>query len=110
MTFKSQIFKTQIPNDLVFSFLQSFCQNNEKSIILSKTNFRQAQFHNFVEPFISSISDYYHSSKKYYIERKLNYTQFLTIIRQICKANTISYASKVVYDKSQYEIIYYIFI
>lgn len=109
MTFKSQIFKTQFPNEQFYPFIQSFCLANDKYFVLSKTAFRKAQFHNILDPFIALIIPYYHSSKKYYIERKLNYTQFLTIIRQICKANAISFVSKVVYDKSQYEIVYYIY-
>lgn len=109
MTFKSQIFKTQFPNDQFLSFIQSFCLGNDKYFILSKTAFRKAQFHNLLEPFIATLSPHYHSSKRYYVDRKFNYTQFLTIIRQICKANSITFVSKVVYDKSLYEIVYYIY-
>lgn len=109
MTFKSQIFKTQFPNEQFYTFVQSFCLTNDKCHILSKTAFRKALFHNVIDPFVALLTPHYHTSKKHYIERKLNYNHFLTIIRQICKANAISFVSKVVYDKSQYEIVYYIY-
>ena len=39
---------------------------------------------------------------------KLNYTKFVTIIRQICKKNEIPFSNTIKYDKSTYNIIYYI--
>ena len=69
MTFKSQIFKKHFPKTDFFDFLKKFCPENEKYIILSKTIFRKAIFHQFIEPFISNLTEYYHESKKYYIKR-----------------------------------------
>ena len=40
---------------------------------------------------------------------KLTYNSFTTIIRQICKYNQITYTSQIKYDKSTYEIVYYIY-
>jgi len=109
MTFKSQIFKTQFPNEQFYIFIQSFCIATDKYHIISKSAFRKAIFHDILDPFVAVLIPYYHLSKKHYIERKLNYNHFLTIIRHICKANDIFFVSNVVYDKSQYEIVYYIY-
>jgi hypothetical protein len=105
-----QIFKTEIPNNVLFDFLEQVNSfKNEKYFLIDKDSFKKAQFHQVLEPFVESLDEYYHLSKKFYIERKLNYTRFATIIRQICKRNEIPFSSTIKYDKSSYNIIYYIY-
>ena len=53
---------------------------------------------------------YYHISKRKYLERKLTYNSFITVIRQICNFNKITYTSQLKYDKSTYDITYYIYL
>ena len=36
---------------------------------------------------------YYHNSKKKYLERKLTYNSFTTVLRQICNFNNITYTT-----------------
>jgi hypothetical protein len=48
-------------------------------------------------------------SKQKYLERKLAYNNFTTILRQICNFCAINYTSVIKYDKSTYNIIYYIY-
>ena len=38
----------------------------------------------------------------------MTYTAFTTVLRQICKFNHIKYTTKIRYEKSTYEIVYYI--
>jgi len=105
-----QIFKADIPNELLFDFLEKvYSFKTDKYFLVDKDIFKKAQYHEFLEPFVKSLDDYYHLSKKFYIERKLNYTRFATIIRQICKRNEIPFSSTIKYDKSSYNIIYYIY-
>jgi len=105
-----QIFKADIPNELLFDFLEKvYSFKTDKYFLVDKDTFKKAQYHEFLEPFVKSLDDYYHLSKKFYIERKLNYTRFATIIRQICKRNEIPFSSTIKYDKSSYNIIYYIY-
>ena len=40
---------------------------------------------------------------------QLNYSKFMTIIRQICKKNKIAITSQIKYDKSKYCIHYFIY-
>ena len=49
------------------------------------------------------------TQKKKYLEKKLTYNSFITVIRQICNHLKITYTSQVKYDKSVYDIIYYIY-
>ena len=52
---------------------------------------------------------FYHKAKKFYLERKVDYKRFLTIVRQICNANGIPFNYQNHFEKSTYDIIYKIF-
>ena len=82
---------------------------NERFFLLTKVSFKQADFFNLLEPFYIAMKEYYHTSKQHYVERKLDYTKFVTIVRQLCKAHQISFTSKIIYNQSKYEINYYIY-
>lgn len=105
----SQIFKTDVPVELLFDFLRKICKEEDSHYLLSKVSFQQAKYHELVEPFCESLKEYYHTSKQYYVTRQLDYSKFVTIIRQICRANQVSYTSKIIYNKSSYDILYYIY-
>ena len=106
-----QIFKDDIPNNILYSLLNDICTcKNDNYFIVDKIAFKKAQFNNVIQPFLESLDKYYHESKKFYITRKLNYTKFITIIRQICKKNEIPFSNTIKYDKSTYNIIYYIYL
>ena len=109
----SQIFKKPVPNEILFDLLQKVSANKDNNIdnyyLLNKTCFKQMVYHNYLEDFRDTIKEYYHKSKLHYIERKLDYNKFITIIRQICSYNKISYTSKIVYNNSTYDIVYYIY-
>jgi hypothetical protein len=105
----TQIFKTPIPKQLLISLLDSICLKNEKHYTLNSEVFKKGLFKDIIPKFIEEITQYYHNSKKKYIERKMTYTNFTTIIRQICNFTKITYTSKIKYDKSKYDIIYYLY-
>jgi hypothetical protein len=109
----SQIFKKPVPNEILFDLLQKVSANKDNNIdnyyLLNKTCFKQMVYHNYLEDFRDTIKEYYHKSKLHYIERKLDYNKFITIIRQLCSFNKISYTSKIVYNNSTYDIVYYIY-
>ena len=48
----------------------------------------------------------YHKSKQFYLTRKRTYISFVTIIRQLCKLNSVNYKSNISYTKSTYDIVY----
>lgn len=62
-----------------------------------------------LENFIKEITPFYKNSKKFYLTRDLTYTNFLTLVRQTCKRLNIIYSSKIFYDKSKHNIIYFIY-
>jgi len=105
----SQIFKKNIPNQLLFTLLDSICIKNEKHYVFNNEAFKKGLFKESISEFINSCNPYYHISKKKYLEKKLTYNSFTTILRQICNFNKITYTSQIKYDKSRYDIFYYIF-
>ena len=104
----SQIFKQAIPNEILFNFLENTSFKTEKKYIFNKTAYKKGLVNNIIENFLISCIPYYFSSKKKYLERKISYNT-LTVLRQICNFNKITYTSQIKYDKSDYDIEYYIF-
>lgn len=105
----TQIFKTAIPKEMLITLLDRICLKNEKHYTLNSEIFKKGIFQGIIPNFIEEAKQYYHNSKKKYLERKLTYTNFTTILRQICNYTKITYTSKIKYDKSKYDIIYYIY-
>jgi hypothetical protein len=105
----SQIFKSEVPKDVLFNFLDNICIKNEKNYILNSMAFKKGLFNESIVEFFKSIYQHYHNSKKKYLDKKLTYNSFITVIRQICNNLKITYTSQVKYDKSVYDIIYCIY-
>jgi hypothetical protein len=105
----TQIFKKKVPNEFLFNLLDSICMKNEKHYILNSNSFKKGIFNQTIPTFLQECKLYYHISKRKYLERKLAYNSFTTIIRQICNFNKITYTSQIKYDKSTYDIVYYIY-
>lgn len=106
----TQIFKSKIPSAVLFSLLSDICDKNEKSFIFDKNAYKRGIYNNKISSFFESCKPHYHLSKQKYIDRKLTYNSLITIIRQICNANEIGYASEIKYDKSLHTIVYYIYL
>jgi hypothetical protein len=105
----SQIFKNKIPNEELIKLLEDIAVKTDKTYVINNVAYKKGIFNNTIPRFLEICKPYYHISKRIYLERKLNYNAFITILRQICNFNKITYTSQIKYDKSQYDIIYYIY-
>ena len=105
----SQIFKEHVPNELLIKLLDNIAVKSEKCHVLNNNSYKKGMFNNLIPDFIKQCAPYYHLSKRKYLDRKLTYNSFITIIRQICNFNKITYTSQIKYDKSTYDIMYYIY-
>jgi hypothetical protein len=105
----SQIFKNKIPNEELIHLLEEIAVKTDKCYIINNIAYKKGIFNDAIPRFLEACKPYYHISKRIYLERKLNYNAFITILRQICNFNKITYTSQIKYDKSQYDIIYYIY-
>ena len=104
----SQIFKTQIPNQLLLNLLEENAVKSDKCYVVNNNVYKKGIFNESILKFITECRQYYFLSKRKYLDRKLTYNSFITILRQICNFNKITYTSKIKYDKSVYDIEYHI--
>lgn len=105
----SQIFKNKLPNALFFELLDKICPKNEKHYVFNLESYKKGIFNGEIIKFFEILKPYYFISKQKYLERKITYNSFCTILRQICNHNKIIYTSQIIYDKSSYNIVYYIY-
>ena len=106
----SQIFKTKIPTERLITLLTDIAVKTDKCYIINNNSYKKGIFNETISHFLEECKPYYYVSKRKYLERKLNYNAFITILRQICNFNKITYTSQIKYDKSNYDIIYYIYL
>jgi hypothetical protein len=105
----SQLFKKFIPKEIFFELLEKICIKKDKYYVFDMNAYRKLIFHNLHKDFCEHIKEYYHLGKRIYLERKMTYNSFTTIIRQICKSNNIMYTSQIKYNESKYNIDYFIY-
>ena len=105
----SQIFKKNIPNEDLYELLNKICAKTDKFFIVDNNSYKKGMFTEDIIRFIELCKPYYYISKKKYLEREITNKSFLTIIRQICNNNNITYTSQIMYNKSKYDIVYYVY-
>ena len=105
---ENQIFKTTVPIELIWDFFKHNFTETDTHIHITKYLFCKTVYNNNITLFIDSIKEHYYLSKRKYIDRELTYKYFLTIIRQLCNAHNILYSTTLIYNKSSYEIEYFI--
>jgi hypothetical protein len=104
-----QIFKSNVPTELLFDLLEKICLKYEKYYYIDINAFQKMKYYNLYVDFCESLKEYYHASKHFYLERAMNYNSFTNIVRQICKNNSIMFSSKMKYNESKYNIDYFIY-
>ena len=105
----AQLFKNIIPKKKLYDLLEIICTKTEKNYTINKDAFKKGIFNDTIQNFLEECKSYYHLSKQKYIDKKLTYNTFTTVVRQICNSNKIVYTSKIKYNNSTYDIIYYIY-
>ena len=60
----TQIFKNNIPNELIFNLLNKICMKNEKHFVLNNIAFKKGIYDNSIIDFFEKIKPSYHNSKK----------------------------------------------
>jgi hypothetical protein len=104
-----QTFKTPVSIQILWDFLGTNFDETDTHFQITAYLFHKTEYNENLLAFISCLKPHYYKSKRKYIERQLNYKGFLTIIRQLCNAHHIKYSTKLIYNKSMYEIEYSIY-
>jgi len=105
----TQIFRTPVPSDDLFALLKNIGKNCDKYCVINNESYKRGIFTNSIPLFLEECKNHYHVSKYKYLERKLSYNNFTTVLRQICNYNKIKYTTQIIYEKSSYNIVYYIY-
>jgi hypothetical protein len=105
----TQIFKNSFPNEILINLLDNIALKTDKCYVINTASYKKGVFNETISKFIEECKPFYHLSKQKYLERKLTYNSFVTVLRQICNYNKITYTSQIKYDKSTYNIVYYIY-
>lgn len=105
----NKIFKTLVPIQFLRDFLKANFDETDTHFQVTTYLFHKMEYNQQLEGFITFLKPYYRNSKRKYIDRHINYKGFLTIIRQMCNIHQIKYHTKLVYNKSTYEIEYSIY-
>lgn len=102
------LFVEQVPNAWLYAFLDNLCTKTETHYCLNHLAYQKMMYLNQQEEFLEKIKPYYLDTKKFYCERKMTFHSFVNMIRQICKNNDIEFFSKLAFDHSQHQTLYYI--
>ena len=107
----SQIFKKNVPKNVLFDFLEKInCQKTDKYYIIDITTYKRIIYNNDLEDFFNKIKEYYYMSKFHYIDIKhASHNKFNTVIRQLCKCNSVEYSKYIKYDKSSYSVVHNVY-
>lgn len=105
----THILKRPMDKNILFNFLELICMTMNKQYIINYDSFKKSKFIEKLDPFIDEIRPYYYISKRSYLEQPITYKRFLTIIRQICNYNNITYRSVLKYQYSEQQVEYYVY-
>ena len=105
---KSNYFNQIIPKTHLYTLLNRICRIEQNTYILNYNSYKSGMFYDLISQFMQFCVPYYLKTKQIYATKEITYKSFLTVVRHICKTNHIPYTNKIKYNKSEYEIIYYI--
>ena len=106
-----QNFKKKYNINKFVKIILKYCvkqKNNE--YIFSQISYKQVVFNNELLPLIADLTECYHKSKQFYLEREITYKNLLTILRQIMNSLKLKYTSNIIYNKSKHSINYTIYL
>jgi hypothetical protein len=104
-----QIFKKDVPIIVLYDLLDQVCLKTNKYYVIDMNSYKKLLFYNLDERFSEIMLEYYHTSKQFYVTRKMTYNSFINIVRHICKYANIMYTSQLKYNESKYNIVYHIY-
>jgi hypothetical protein len=105
----SNIFNKNLPIIDFYNFLKIYCNFENNFYIFDSNIYKKYVYEeNFLQNFINNLKTLYKKKNLFYLNRDLNFNNFSTILRHICKSNNIDYHKKIQYYKNSYNIIYYI--
>lgn len=122
-----KIIKTDVPNELFYDFIKKISHKIPSSnhYLIDLSAYKKATYcdeehslneephehessPSLLQKFCQDLMPYYCKDKQFFLTRKMSYNNLNTILRQICRHNSIECRSERKYDKSKTHIVYYI--
>ena len=101
----SQIFKQRAPLNILYNLLDLIALKKDNYYTIDMNSYKKMIYNNYHIKFCEELKSYYHDGKQFYLERKITYTAFTTILRQLCKHGAVMFTSKINFKKTIF--IYY---
>ena len=128
LTKSHKLLKTSVPNELFYDFIKKIAHKmpNSNHYLIDMSAYKKATYcddenaasfseegepsapTSLLQQFCNDLMPYYCKDKQFFLTRKMSYNNLNTIIRQICRHNSIECRSERKYDKSKTQIVYYI--
>ena len=125
LTKSHKLLKTHVPNELFYDFIKKVAHKmpNSDWFLIDLFAYKKATYcdecpdaiagddtpsQSLLQQFCEDLMPYYCKDKQFFLTRKMSYNNLNTILRQICRHNSIECQSERKYDKSKTHIVYYI--
>lgn len=103
---KTNYFREPIPPTILTNLLNELCVINNKCFIMDMPTYHKGIHKGLIQKFMEDCRPYYTPSKQFYATNELTYKSFLTVVRHVCKINSIEYSHHIQYCHSIYQTIY----
>ena len=104
----NKIFKEIPPREILLNILCDTVLEKDY-YILDYSFYKRLLYNNKLNSLVEKLQKYYYKSKsKIYLEKKISYNNFNTIIRHLCKVLNFTYIYNIKYNKSSHSVVYYI--
>lgn len=101
-----KLFKLTPPPEIIWDLLEEICFKENDNYIVNYESYKKMFYLEMEDYLFDNLLEYYHEAHYSYIDCEMDYKSFLTIIRQVCKANGIPYSYDAVNEGGYYKQFY----
>lgn len=123
-----KLLKTPVPTELFYDFIKKISHKPQNSnyYLIDMSAYKKATYcedetpvlppssssssssSSLLQKFCKDLLPHYCKDKHFFLTRKMSFNNLNTLLRQICRHNSIECKSERKYDKSKTQIVYYI--
>lgn len=103
---KTNYFKEHVPPAILTTLLSEICPVVDNCYVIDMPTYHNGIHKGSIQHFMEECKQYYKESKHIYVTKELTYKSFLTVVRHICKINSIQYNHHIQYSHSIYQVVY----
>ena len=118
-----KILRACVPNELFYAFINRIATKipNSNYYLIDVASYKKSTYIDadadadanngvsLLQQFCTDLLPYYCNDKQCFVTRKMSYNNLNTILRQVCRQNSIECKSHRKYDKSKTHIVYHIY-